>query len=133
MTLGAPNTLPNFKCKNITIKDSASEKLVPLLVTNLTLRNTLIQYVKRQTWSYMLYIESPDFCIQSSMFSTIKSLLNYCRLVRIFCYWRLCIKFLRLLLKNYNDVFQDLLRSSGDISILQRRINSFNRSIQIYT
>ena len=30
---------------------------------------------------------------------------------------------LRLLLKNYNDNFQDLLRSSGDISIYQRCIN----------
>ena len=28
MTLGTPNTLPNFKCKNITIKNSASEELV---------------------------------------------------------------------------------------------------------
>ena len=32
---------------------------------------------------------------------------------------------LRLLLKNYKDDFQDLLRSFGDISIHQRYINSF--------
>ena len=27
MTLGTPNTLPNFKCNNITVKKSVSEKL----------------------------------------------------------------------------------------------------------
>ena len=28
MTVGTSNTLPNFKCENITIKNSASEKLL---------------------------------------------------------------------------------------------------------
>ena len=51
MILETPNTLLNFKCKNMTIKNSASEKLS---ITNLTLQNTLIQHVKRQMWSYML-------------------------------------------------------------------------------
>ena len=50
MTLGTPNTIPNFKCKNIAIKNSASLKLLgSLSITNLTLRKTLIQYAKRQT------------------------------------------------------------------------------------
>ena len=34
MTLGTPNTLPNFKCKNITIKNSASEKLLGVIIDN---------------------------------------------------------------------------------------------------
>ena len=33
------------------------------------------------------------------------------------------LRSLRLLLKNYKDDFQDLLRSSGDMSIHQRCIN----------
>ena len=32
MTLGKPNTLHNFKCKNITIKNSASEKLLGVII-----------------------------------------------------------------------------------------------------
>ena len=34
MTLGTPNTLPNFKCKNITIKNSVSEKLLGVIIDN---------------------------------------------------------------------------------------------------
>ena len=61
----------------------------------------------------------------------IKSLFNYCPLLWMFCYRRIIYKIntiyersLRLLLKNYKDDFQDLLRSSGDISIHQKCINS---------
>ena len=32
MTLGTPNTLPNFKGKNIAIKNSASEKLLGIII-----------------------------------------------------------------------------------------------------
>ena len=32
ITLGTPNTLPSFKCKNITIKNSASEKLLGVII-----------------------------------------------------------------------------------------------------
>ena len=39
---------------------------------------------------------------------------------------------LRLLLKNYKDGFQDLLRSSGDISIHQRCINSLLTEVYKY-
>ena len=39
---------------------------------------------------------------------------------------------LRLLLKNYKDDFQDLLRSSGDISIHQRCINSLLTEVYKY-
>ena len=41
-------------------------------------------------------------------------------------------KSLRLLLKNYKDDFQDLLRSSGDISIHQRCINSLLTEVYKY-
>ena len=34
MTLGTPNNLPNFKCKNITTKNSASEKLLRVIIDN---------------------------------------------------------------------------------------------------
>ena len=34
MTLGTPNTLPDFKCKNITMKNSASEKLLGVIIDN---------------------------------------------------------------------------------------------------
>ena len=33
-TLGTPNILPNFKCKNITIKNSVSEKLLGAIIDN---------------------------------------------------------------------------------------------------
>ena len=32
MTLGTPNTLPNFKCRNIAIKNSTSEKLLGVII-----------------------------------------------------------------------------------------------------
>ena len=32
MTLGTPNTLPSFKCKNITIENSASENLLGSII-----------------------------------------------------------------------------------------------------
>ena len=69
----------------------------------------------------------------------IKSLFNYCPLVWMFCYRRIMHKMnkihersLRLLLKNYKDDFQDLLRSSGDISIHQRCINSLLTEVYKY-
>ena len=43
MTLRTPTILPNFKLKNITIKNSVSEKLLDVIIDNkLTLRKTLI-------------------------------------------------------------------------------------------
>ena len=69
----------------------------------------------------------------------IKSLFNYCPLVWMFCYRGIMHKMnkihersLRLLLKNYKDDFQDLLRSSSDISIHQRCINSLLTEVYKY-
>ena len=57
----------------------------------------------------------------------------------MFCYGRIMRKMnkihkrsLRLLLKNYKGDFQDLLRSSGDISIHQRCINSLLTEVYKY-
>ena len=68
-----------------------------------------------------------------------KSLFNYCPFVWMFCYRRIMRKMkkihdrtLRLLLKNYNDDFQYFLRSSGDISIHQRCINSLLTEVYKY-
>ena len=50
MTLGTPNTLPNL---NVKLSQSRTVPLKnfqkSLSITNLTLQNTLIQYVKMQT------------------------------------------------------------------------------------
>ena len=57
----------------------------------------------------------------------------------MFCYGRIMHKMnkfhersLSLLLKNYKDDFQDLLKSSGDISIHQRSINSLLTEVYKY-
>ena len=34
MILGTPNTLPNFKCKKIIVKNSVSEKLLGVIIDN---------------------------------------------------------------------------------------------------
>ena len=69
----------------------------------------------------------------------IKSLFNYCLLVWMFCYRRVMHKMnkihersLRLLLKNYKDNFQDLLGSSGDISIHPSCIDSLLTEVYKY-
>ena len=68
-----------------------------------------------------------------------KSLFNYYPLVWMFCSQRIMHKVskihkrsLRLLLKNYKDDFQDLLRFSGDISIHQRCLNSSLTEVHKY-
>ena len=70
MTLGTPNTLPNFKCKNITIKNSASEKLLGVIIDNkldfTEHLNTACKKGKPEVTCSK--IESPDFCLQSSMY-----------------------------------------------------------------
>ena len=69
----------------------------------------------------------------------IKSTFKYCPLVSMFCYRRIMHKMnkihewsLRLLLKNYEDDFQDLLRSSADLSIPQRYIHSLLTEVYKY-
>ena len=69
----------------------------------------------------------------------VKSLSNQRTLVWIFCYQRFMHEMnkihersLLLLLKNYKDDFQDLLRSSGDISIHQRCLNLLLTAVYKY-
>ena len=68
----------------------------------------------------------------------IKSLSNYFSLIWMFYYRRIMQKMnkvdkrsLCLLLKNCKDDFQDHLRSSGDISIYQRCMNSLSTEVYI--
>ena len=136
MTLGKPYTLPNFKCKNITIKNSASEKLLGVIIDkkldfmehfNTVCKKANLKLHALNRISRFLSPEQHVLIINAF----IKFLFNYCPLIWIFCYRRIMHKMnkihepsLRLLLKNYKDDFQDILRSSSDISIHQRCINS---------
>ena len=113
------------------------------MLTNLVLRSTM--YVKGKPVSNTIcekvHLKLHALNITSRFFSPelhvltintyIKSLFNYCPLVWMFCYQEIMHEMnkihewsIRLLLKNYKDDFQDLLRSSGDVSIPQRCINS---------
>ena len=144
MTLGTPNTLPNFKCKNITIKNSASEKLLGVIIDNkldfTEHLNTVCKKanLKLHALNRISRFLSPEQHVLI-INAYIKSLFNYCPLVWMFCYSGIMHnmnKFhersLRLLLKNYKDDFQDLLRSSGDISIHQRCLNSLLTAVYKY-
>ena len=110
-----------------------------LSITNLTLRNTLIQYVlNMHALNRISRFLSPEQHVLI-INAYIKSLFNYCPLLWMFCYRQIIYKMnkihewsLRLLLKNYKDDFQDLLRSCGDISIHQRRINSLLTKVYKY-
>ena len=69
----------------------------------------------------------------------IKPLFNYYPLVWMFCYRRIMHKMneihkrsLRLLLKNYKGDFQDLSRSSDDIWVYQKCINSLLPEVYKY-
>ena len=69
----------------------------------------------------------------------IKPLFNYYPLVWMFCYRRIMHKMneihersLRLLLKNYKGDFQDLSRSSDDIWIYQKCVNSLLPEVYKY-
>ena len=90
MTLGTPNTLPNFKCKNITIKNSASEKLLGVIIDNkLDFTEHLNTVCKKA--NLMLHalnrisrFSSPEQHVLI-INAYIKSLFNYCPLVWMFC------------------------------------------------
>ena len=91
MTLGTPNTSPNFKCKNIAIKNSASGKLLGVIIDNkLDFTEHLNTVCKKANlklhalngisgfWSPELHV----LIINAYK----KSLFNYCPLVCMFCY-----------------------------------------------
>ena len=129
MTLGTPNTLHNFKCKNITAKNIVSEKLLGVIINNkldfAEQLNTVCKKanLKLHALNRISRFLSPEQHVLI-INAYIKSLFNYCPLVWMFCYRRTTHEMnkihersLRLLLKNYEDNFQGLLRSSGNISI----------------
>ena len=144
MTLGVPNALSNLKCKNITIKNCASGKLLGVIIDNKldftehlnrVCGKTNLKLHALNRISRFLSPEQPVLIINAY----IKSYFNYCPLVWMFCYRGIMHKMnkihkqsLRLLFKNYNDGFQDLMRFSGDISIHQRCINSLLNEVYKY-
>ena len=144
LTLGIPNTLPNFKCKIITIKNSASEKLLRVIIDNkLDFTEHLDTVFKKANLKLHAlnricrFLSSEQHVLIINVY--IKSLFSYCPLVWMFCYRGIMHKMnkihersLRVLLKNCKDDFQDLLRSSGDISIHQRCINSLLTEVYKY-
>ena len=128
MTLGVPN---------ITIKTSASKKLLGVIIDNkldfTEHLNTVCKKanLKLHALSRISRFLSPEQHVLI-ISAYIKSLFNYCPLVWMFCYRRSMHKMnklhersLRLLLKNYKDDFQGLLKPSGNISVHQRCINSY--------
>ena len=144
MTLGTPNTLPNFKFENIAIKNSTSQKLLGIIIENKLYFTEHFNTVckKANLKLHDLNIISISLSPEQHVVvinAYIQSLFNYCSLVWKFCYRGIMYKMnkihersLRLLLENYKDDFQDLLRSSGDISIYQRCINSFLTKVYKY-
>ena len=136
MTLGTPITLRNFKYKNIIIKNSASEKLLGVIIGNkpdfTEHLNTVCKEanLKLHALNRISRFLSPKQHVLT-INAYIKSLFNYCPLVWMFCYRGIMHKenkihkwSLRFLLRNCKGDFQDLLRSSGNISIHRICMNS---------
>ena len=127
-TLGTPNTLPNFKSKNFTIKNSVSDNKLDFTEhLNTVCKKANLKLHSLNRISRFLSAEQHVLIINAYK----KSLFNYCPLAWMFRYRGIMHKinkiherFLHLLLKNYKDNFQDLSKSSGDISIHKRCINS---------
>ena len=85
MTLGTPNALPSFKCKDITIKNSASEKLLGVIIDNkldfTEHLNTVCKKanLKLQVLNKVSRFLSPEQDVLI-INTDIKSLFNYCPL-----------------------------------------------------
>ena len=94
LTLGTPDFLPNFKCKNITIKNSASEKLLGVIIGNkldfTEHLNTVCKKanLKLHALSRIARFLSPEQHVLI-INAYIKSFPNYCTLVWMFCYRRI--------------------------------------------
>ena len=130
MALGKPNTLPNFECKNITSETSVSEKVLSAVIGNKLEFTEQLNAVCKET-NLKLYglIESLDFCFRTVSF-------QLCSLIWMSCYRRNMHKmnrinnqYLRLLLKNSQNYFQDLFRSSIDIPVHRRCVNPLLKEV----
>ena len=97
LTLGAPNTLPNIKCKNITIKSSTSEKLLGAIIDNkldftehlntvCIKKNLRLHAVNRIS----RFLSPEEHVLIINAYT--KSLFNYCLFVWMFCYRRIMHK-----------------------------------------
>ena len=133
MTLGTPNTLPNFKCKNITINNSASEKLLGAIIDNkLDFTENLNTVCKKANVklhalnriSRFLSPEQHVLIINGYIMSYYRGIMHKMNKIHE--------RSLHLQLKTYKDDFQDLLRSSGDILIHQGCINSLLTEVHKY-
>ena len=144
MTLETPNTLPNYNFKNITIKNSASKKLSGVIIDNkLDFTENLNTGCKKANLKLHALNRISRFLSPEQhvpiINAYVKSLFNYYPLFWMFCYKGITHKTnkihersLRLLLRKYKDDFQDLLKSSGDISIHQGCINSLLTEVYKY-
>ena len=68
MTLGTPNNLPNFKCKNITTKNSASEKLLGVIIGNKLDFTEHLTVCKKAKLKLHALNRISTFFLQSSMY-----------------------------------------------------------------
>ena len=88
MALRTPNTLPNFKCDNITIKNSVSKKLLGVIIDNNRDFRANLKLHALNRISRFLSPEQHVLIINAY----VKSLFNYCPLVWMFCYRRIMHK-----------------------------------------
>ena len=90
MTLVILNTFPKFKCKNIAIKNSASEKLLGVIIDNkLDFKEHLKTVCKKVNLELHALNRTSGFLSPEQhvliIDAYIKSLFNYCPLVWMFC------------------------------------------------
>ena len=134
MTLGTPSTLPNFKCKKSQSEIVSPKSFWVSIDNKHDFKEHLHTVCKKANPKLHALNRISRFLSQEQhvliINSYIRSIFIYCPLVWMFCYRGITHKMnkvhersLRLLLKNFKDDFQDLLRSSGDVSIHQRCIN----------
>ena len=140
MALGKPNTLPNFECKNITSKTNVSEKVLSAVIGNKLEFTEQLNAVCKET-NLKLYglIESLDFRFRTVYRNNQCSYtisFQLCSLIWMSCYRRNMHKmnrinsqYLRLLLKNSQNYFQDLFRSSIDIPVHRRCVNPLLKEV----
>ena len=100
MTLKTPNTLPNFKCKNVTIKSGALEKLLGVIIDNkldfMEHLNTVCKKANLKLHALnriFRFLSQEQYVLIISAY--IKSCFNYCLLVWLFCCRALCIKWIK--------------------------------------
>ena len=123
MTLETPNTLPNFKCKNITIKRSVSEKLLGVIIDNKFDFTEHFNTVCKKANLKLHALNSVSRFLSPEQYVLIinaylKSLFNHFPLVRMFCY--------RLIMHNMNKIHERSLTF-----IIEKVQGWFSRSLEV--